>query len=381
MGDNETTHNFESDVDSADDLSDAELAKRLGLAAGVVGVGLSSDCSLASGASAAVVASLAVDGAVGGGATGSSSAASTAAQLGEEAESDSSDEEDSDDSAEDGVDHEARSAIGAVVATASRCRKVCDKLLLRSGILAVDLEGIRLGRNGEICIVQVATAERDVYLFDVTALGHEAFTSGLKELLESEAVTKLFFDCRGDCDALYHLHQVKPVNVLDMQVLCHKAKAGDSKFLFGFAKALDQVLPYQQRQVMKGIKEAGHSLFAPDRGGNLEVWKIRPLPEVLRTYCACDVVHLFVMLKTWEHCMPSTALREVSETRMRKRIGNPVVETGPQLARMDFTFSLEPKIYRKTNVWVKPQGPNAGGSSSVQPPPFKRPRLGYASVA
>merc|ERR1711879_955430 len=90
--------------------------------------------------------------------------------------------------------------------------------------------------------------------------GRAAFTSGLKELMESEAVTKLFFDCRGDCDALFHLYTVKPANVLDMQVLCHKAKAGDSRFVFGFAKALDQVLPYPQRQVVKGIKEAGQSL-------------------------------------------------------------------------------------------------------------------------
>lgn len=179
-------------------------------------------------------------------------------------------------------------------------------------------------------------------MFDITTLGKEAFAHGLKNVLESEKVTKLFFDCRGDADALFHLYRVRPQNVLDMQVLCHKAKGGESMFVQGFVKALEHVLPYAQRQVMKGIKEAGQGLFAPDRGGNLQIWKRRPLPEILQKYCAVDVVHLFAMHRQWRSQLPQTTLRTISELRMKNRIDSKVVETGPKLARKDFEFPPEP---------------------------------------
>merc|ERR1712048_1146018 len=217
------------------------------------------------------------------------------------------------------------------------CRTICNQLL-KYDELAVDIEGVRLSRRGEICIVQVANKTKDVFLFDVTTLGNAAFSNGLKEVLESETVTKLFYDLRGDTDALFHLHGVTPRNILDMQVLCQKAVGGDSMFLLGIAKAMGFVLPPAERQKMNEIKTKGVALFAPDRGGSFEVWKKRPLKEVLIRYCAIDVVHLFTMWRHWGRHLSTAALRAVSEERMRKRIYNPILETGPQLARVDFKF-------------------------------------------
>lgn len=34
-------------------------------------------------------------------------------------------------------------------------------------VLAVDCEGVNLGRNGELCLVQVGLGEERVFLFDV----------------------------------------------------------------------------------------------------------------------------------------------------------------------------------------------------------------------
>ncbi|CAK0834223.1 unnamed protein product [Prorocentrum cordatum] len=114
-------------------------------------------------------------------------------------------------------------------------------------------------------------------------------------------------------------------------------------FLQGFAKAAGKVLPYSQRQIMKGIKEAGQALFAPERGGSLEIFKKRPMTQVLQKYCAQDVVHLFPMYEAWCACIPEKTLRLVSEMRMLTRIRSKVVETGPQLARVDFEFPGESK--------------------------------------
>jgi exonuclease 3'-5' domain-containing protein 1 len=267
-----------------------------------------------------------------------------------------------------------------LISNASRCRVVCD-ILLGADILAVDIEGVRLGRHGEICIIQVADRHRKVYLFDVTTLGKMAFQAGLKAVLEADNITKLFFDIRCDADALYHLYNVKLNNVLDMQVLCHKAKGGYSMFVQGIAKALTHVLPSSELQLMKGAKETGQSLFAPDRGGYLEIWRKRPLSPALRDYCAQDVVHLLTMLDKWEHCLARSTLRTVSEIRMRKRMHSRVVETGPQLARIDFEFP--PDITRmKLTSQARPGVAKATApSKAVSSPPKLKPTVTAQAAA
>eukprot|EP00927_Polykrikos_kofoidii_P048131 TRINITY_DN42351_c0_g1_i1.p1 TRINITY_DN42351_c0_g1~~TRINITY_DN42351_c0_g1_i1.p1 ORF type:complete len:298 (-),score=34.34 TRINITY_DN42351_c0_g1_i1:57-917(-) len=246
-------------------------------------------------------------------------------------------EDESSDSDDDDVNVE-------LVDSSERCRTVCDEWLRSVDAVAIDIEGVNLGRDGEICIVQVANRTRKVILFDVTAMGSCAFTSGLKDLLEAEGIAKLFFDCRGDADALFHLHGVTPRHVLDMQVLCHKAKGGQGAFLVGITKALADVLPYVKRQVMKGIKETGLRLFAPERGGSFDVWKMRPLPDVLISYCVQDIVHLFTVFDRWRDCMAIETLRTISEGRMKKHISRAAVERGPELARRDFEYPEESSI-------------------------------------
>lgn len=109
--------------------------------------------------------------------------------------------------------------------------------------LSVDLEGYHLSRAGTISLLQIFVhASNVVYLVHVAVLGAAAFstpvtaTSGifkgmpltLKSVLESSAVTKLFWDCRGDSDALYHLYRVKLAGVIDVQ-LWDVATRGPSK--------------------------------------------------------------------------------------------------------------------------------------------------------
>lgn len=51
--------------------------------------------------------------------------------------------------------------------------------------LGVDCEGVDLGKDGELCLLQVATPEK-VYLFDIEILKEEVFTKGrLYEVLAS----------------------------------------------------------------------------------------------------------------------------------------------------------------------------------------------------
>lgn len=78
--------------------------------------------------------------------------------------------------------------------------------------LYVDLEGNNLCRHGILSIVTIMIeSTRTVQLLDVTTLGKDAFctpsasNNTLKQILESDNVTKVFFDVRMDSDALYNL--------------------------------------------------------------------------------------------------------------------------------------------------------------------------------
>lgn len=86
--------------------------------------------------------------------------------------------------------------------------------------VAVDCEGERLGRAGTLSLVQVATPDNRVYLFDVhdAAVRETVLDAGLRRVLESRKVTKFMHDCRGDSDALWHIAHTRLCGVLDTQV-------------------------------------------------------------------------------------------------------------------------------------------------------------------
>jgi len=87
--------------------------------------------------------------------------------------------------------------------------------IAKSEVISVDCEGVALGRKGQLCMVQIATAY-NVFLFDVLSLGKTLFTKGLKSILEASSPIKVFYDCRGDSDILYHQYDVDMQGVLDV---------------------------------------------------------------------------------------------------------------------------------------------------------------------
>jgi ribonuclease D len=81
----------------------------------------------------------------------------------------------------------------------------------KNKIIAVDCEAVNLGRNGRLCLVQVATATKP-YLFgtlillfcpfllltlkDIIEGGPALFDGGLRQLLEDNNIVKVMHDCR-----------------------------------------------------------------------------------------------------------------------------------------------------------------------------------------
>eukprot|EP00392_Amoebophrya_sp_AT5.2_P009905 g9936.t1 len=122
-------------------------------------------------------------------------------------------------------------------------------------VIGVDFEGVKLCRDGEMCLMQVVLDSNPVRVFviDIHVLGKTAFTlsvrrkgSGagaggeksaeeqedsdaflgkttepdplisLKRVLESPWITKSWFDCRNDCDSLWAQFGILPKRVFDV---------------------------------------------------------------------------------------------------------------------------------------------------------------------
>ncbi|KAJ1482847.1 ribonuclease H-like domain-containing protein [Baffinella frigidus] len=91
--------------------------------------------------------------------------------------------------------------VVATPATVSLCRSA----LSGHKLLALDCEGVNLGRRGEISLIQLATPE-ECFLLDVQDAPRTADVVALaKEILEDESVCKIIHDCKADSDALSHL--------------------------------------------------------------------------------------------------------------------------------------------------------------------------------
>lgn len=168
--------------------------------------------------------------------------------------------------------------------------------------IAVDIEGINLGRDGKICIIQIATDLNEIFLFDIVTLSQEAFDAGLKEIFESSTIQKIIFDCRQDCDALLHQYNTRMRRVCDCQVaLMSTRDRVRADRLTGLKRALasSTVIPASDIQEVEHIKEEGINLFAEEKGGSYAVWEERPLHPMLKKYCCVDIQYLLPLYDSY----------------------------------------------------------------------------------
>ncbi|KAJ8603843.1 hypothetical protein CTAYLR_000287 [Chrysophaeum taylorii] len=198
--------------------------------------------------------------------------------------------------------------------TAASVARACAAVGSRD-VVSLDVEGRKLGRDGPISLVQLATADGTAYVVDVVALGAGAFVSGLKEILESERIVKLVFDCRTDCDALLAQFGVRVRGVRDLQLLEVMTRCDD------LDKQLSRLSPFLHHANVRGeqaiyknvhrLSSLAYTMVEFEIVGkwveakkatqqqfedNPSFWMERPLaPEALE-YAAQDALLLFELL-------------------------------------------------------------------------------------
>jgi len=163
--------------------------------------------------------------------------------------------------------------------------------IAKSELISVDCEGVALGRKGQLCMVQIATAYK-VFLFDVLSLGKMLFTKGLKSILEAQSPIKVFYDCRGDSDILYHQYDVDMKGVLDVALTEVYFRwvndLGVPRFLKGYKKSVETYLQIAN-PAFYVLKDKVSSLMTSTEA---TCWRERPLSLDMLEYAAYDVKYL-----------------------------------------------------------------------------------------
>lgn len=145
-----------------------------------------------------------------------------------------------------------------IVVETSRCRHVVS-ILSRESVLAVDCEGIALGVDGPLTLLQICTYNGDVYLFDIQE-NQKLFSEGhLKTILESDEILKV-------ADKVLEEHKERLlVKSLNLQTLCEK---------------------YSTRIKVSEYKEQLKAQYSKEEG---EFWATRPLTDKMKSVAVGDV--------------------------------------------------------------------------------------------
>ena len=191
-------------------------------------------------------------------------------------------------------------------------------------IIAVDFEGVKLNRSGQLCLVQLTCSHMPsrVYVLDVFVLPqalHFATPNGLsiKSILEDITIQKIWFDPRNDVDALYHQFGIVVQRIFDLQlaeVAVRRSKGFQVKYVLSLQKCLAACdrLEQTQKNFAEFINKCGKQLFEPDFGGSYEIFRNRPLLDHILIYAAHDSRYMLLLYSCY-----SEALTDAWNQRVR----------------------------------------------------------------
>eukprot|EP00105_Crassostrea_gigas_P003666 XP_011416597.1 PREDICTED: uncharacterized protein LOC105320375 isoform X1 [Crassostrea gigas] len=178
----------------------------------------------------------------------------------------------------------ANQAVEIIVET-SRCRHVVS-ILSRESVLAVDCEGIALGVEGPMTLLQICTNSGDVYLFDVQE-NRELFSEGhLKIVLESNEILKVIHACPYDSAALYHQFGVTLQNVFDTQVADTVLEEHNGRLLVSSLDLQGLCQKYSSSKKVSDYKEQLKIQYSKKDG---EFWAKRSLTDEMKSVAEGDV--------------------------------------------------------------------------------------------
>ena len=191
------------------------------------------------------------------------------------------------------------------------------KPILSSPSIYIDLEGVNLCREGSLSILTLLIdedlPEKRVYLIDVYTLGMQAFsTTGvqqktLKDILQNEKISKVFYDVRNDSDTLFAHFGIALRGVQDVQLMesATRKTTASRKFLNGLSKCIESnaltSLSGNNLATWKLAKKKGERLFKPEHGGSAHVFNQRPIPKEIISHMILHCCQHWIIPLSYHH--------------------------------------------------------------------------------
>ncbi|KAJ7576698.1 ribonuclease H-like domain-containing protein, partial [Mycena floridula] len=191
-------------------------------------------------------------------------------------------------------------------------------------MIALDCEAQNLGtRGGRLSLINIRTMSSlnsSTFMFDVLRL-EKSILRPLFDILESESIIKVMFDCRMDFSALYHEEAVTLRNVLDMQVADIASRQGES--LGRQIERLGSFYPYgvntafyKDVHALSGLArclEEHCGIARTDGRVDHQQWLHRPLSSSNLSYAAEDVKLIAALYERFvQNALIGTELHEQS---------------------------------------------------------------------
>jgi len=187
-----------------------------------------------------------------------------------------------------------------IISTVAQCDTAIKEISAHK-VIAVDCEGVNLGREGRLCLVQIATANKS-YLFDVVEGGKDLFQHGLRKLLEDSSIMKVMHDCRLDSDALFHEHQVTLQCVYDTQIgfaIVERQQHGATPLPVGLNTLL--------RRFGMGATNEAKDVMKEEMQRDCGFWGKRPMSDIALQYARQDVIYLCLVQRQMDAILSKTS--------------------------------------------------------------------------
>jgi exonuclease 3'-5' domain-containing protein 1 len=226
------------------------------------------------------------------------------------------------------------------------CEYLRKSIIVSHSSIAIDMHGVQLGKDGEISILQMSSGSLHdpVFIVDILQLKEIAFKSRspLRLLLEDETVPKLFFDVRGDVNALYHQFRITIRNLEDLQLIDIVKRRVIKYFNFTSVFSSCQDVSLAIKHHVQSVRSEAEQMFAQKFGGNYMVWMKRPLHPILLEFAA-DVRFYNLMRSSIKPFTPAvlTALQRATERRVEFAQGNEFSVTDVSNGTTDKLFLQE----------------------------------------
>jgi ribonuclease D len=147
--------------------------------------------------------------------------------------------------------------------------EACSRLANET-FLSIDTEFMREKTYyPQLCLIQIA-GKKEAIIID--ALAEDINLNPVLELMENEAITKVFHACRQDIEIFYNLNHKIPSPIFDTQIGAMVCGYGES---VGYDKLVRQITGIQI-----------------DKSSRFTDWSYRPLSKQQLNYALSDVTHL-----------------------------------------------------------------------------------------